>query len=202
MRNPRVRQFGSLTAYLDLLFNILLLFVVYFIVTILFVNPKVENENNVIAKAEAMITLTWNKESIDDMDLYVEDPLGNIVYFSDKESGLMHLDRDDLGTSNDSIMVAGQRIEYKENIEIVSIRGWIPGEYIVNVHCYLKRTPEPTNINVSIEKLNPYISLIYQKDVIMTRSSYEATICRFSVDSEGNITDINELPKNLVRIRQ
>ncbi len=48
----------------------------------------------------------------------------------------MHLDRDDLGERNDAIEVAGRRVLNPLNQEIVSIRGILPGEYVVNLHLY------------------------------------------------------------------
>ena len=67
--------------------------------------PKSSEVGNydVIVNAEFIITMSWPKDSKDDIDLYVMDPAGNIVYFRDKDNGLMHLDRDDLGDKNDQI---------------------------------------------------------------------------------------------------
>ena len=43
-------------------------------------------------------------------------------------TGLMHLDRDDLGLGNDVIEVAGKKVVNPVNQEIVSIRGIASGE--------------------------------------------------------------------------
>jgi len=66
--------------------------------------------------------------------LIVEDPRGNIVYFQNKEVGLMHLDRDDRGTIADRIIIDGKNIENPANQEIVTIRGYMAGEYVVNLY--------------------------------------------------------------------
>ena len=39
----------------------------------------------------------------------------------------MHLDRDDTGLSFDTISTSFGIVEYKENREMVSIRGYVPG---------------------------------------------------------------------------
>jgi len=55
----------------------------------------------------------------------------------------MHLDKDDLGYANDVVYNANGKIS-KVNInrEVVTIRGIIPGEYIINAHHYSTREAE------------------------------------------------------------
>jgi hypothetical protein len=182
-----------------LLFNTLLAFAVFFMLTFVFVNPKVKHEKNVEAKADMIITVTWEKTQMDDVDTWVEDPGGGIVYFRDKEENLMHLDRDDLGKANDVVVVNGQKFEYKENREMVTIRGMIPGEYVVNVHMYSKRVEGPTEVNVIVEKLNPTLTLCASKTVTLHKTADEVTAFRFTVNKKGEVIDINDLPKQIVR---
>ena len=54
---------------------------------------------------EFLITVFWPDNLEDDVDIYVEDPAGNLVWFKSREPGLMHLDRDDLGKRNDEPFV-------------------------------------------------------------------------------------------------
>ena len=58
-------------AFLDLLFNTLLCFVVLFAISFLLINP-VENNKKIDVKAEYLITVSWPKEMKDDIDVYVE----------------------------------------------------------------------------------------------------------------------------------
>ena len=113
-------------AFTDLLFNALLSFVVMFVLAVLLINP-VAKSGAVDPKAEFLITLTWPEGRREDVDLYVEDPAGELVWFRSREAGLMHLDRDDLGERNDMIEVSGRRIANPLNQETVSIRGILPG---------------------------------------------------------------------------
>ena len=60
-------------------------------------------KSNVDIVAEYIIKITWPTDSPDDIDLWMRDPLGNFVGFKSKDVGLMSLNRDDLGTSNDTV---------------------------------------------------------------------------------------------------
>ena len=194
----RLRNYHSNLALLDLLMNIVLYYAMCYILTTIFVNPKVKQEKNVEAKAEAVITVTWDKENRDDVDTYVEDPAGGIVYFQDKEENLMHLDRDDLGHDNDTITIGNHTFEYKENREIVTLRGLFPGEYIVNVHMYAKRVRGPTEVTITLERLNPSLQLKAARTVTLMGVGDEETAFRFIVNKKGEITDINFLKKEIV----
>ena len=141
-------------AFTDLLFNALLGFVVMFILAFLLINP-VAKSGAVDPKAEFLITLTWPDGREEDLDLYVEDPTGELVWFRQREAGLMHLDRDDLGQRNDMIQIAGRYVINPLNQEVVSIRGIVPGEYVVNLHLYRAAGDQAVPATVKIEKLNP-----------------------------------------------
>ena len=114
----------------------------------------------------------------------------------------MHLDRDDLGRSNDVIRVAGREIVHPLNQEIVSIRGIQPGEYVVYLHLY-RAAPEarPVPATVKVEKLNPKVEVIFYGEIVLGRPSEERTAVRFSVHADGDVADVNELAKALVPLR-
>jgi len=191
------KRYSSSTAFLDLLFNTLLAFVAFFMLALILVNPKVKHDKNVEAKAEVIITVTWDKDCPDDVDTYVEDPTGRIVYFQRKEDGLMHLDRDDLGWDNDKIVTPSGTFEYKENREIVTLRGLIPGEYTVNVHMYSKRCQGDTKVTIIAEKINPSLKLFAAETATLFKNGSEVTAFRFTVNRDGDITEINKLQKEL-----
>jgi len=188
--------------FTDLLFNALLGFVVMFVLAFLMINP-VARTGAVDAKAEFLVTLSWPDGRSEDVDLYVEDPAGNLVWFRQREAGLMHLDRDDLGRSNDVIRVAGREIVNPLNQEIVSIRGIHPGEYVVNLHLY-RAAPEapPVPATVKVEKLNPKVEVVFYGEIVLGRPSEERTAVRFSVRADGDVADVNQLAKALVPLRR
>jgi len=188
--------------FTDLLFNALLGFVVMFVLAFLMINP-IARTGAVDAKAEFLVTLSWPDGRSEDVDLYVEDPAGNLVWFRAREAGLMHLDRDDLGRSNDVIRVGGREIVHPLNQEVVSIRGVQPGEYVVNLHLYRAASePRPVPATIKVEKLNPRVEVVFYGEVVLARPSEERTAVRFSVRADGAVADVNQLPKALVPLRR
>ena len=191
------RNYHTNLSFLDLLFNTLLYFAALFALSFVLINPS-KKKNNVRMKAEFMITTTWPRDLDDDVDMYVEDPQGNLVAFMRREEGLMHLDRDDLGHRNDSIDTEWGVIEFKDNREIVTIRGTVPGEYVVNVHMYMKRSAVvEVPVTIQLDKINPY-STVTIKEVILRISGDEGTAFRFTLNKDGDVIDINQLKKSLI----
>jgi len=191
------RKYHTNLPFLDLLFNILIGFVFLFIVSFLLINP-IAKRADIEVKAEFLITVFWPDNLEDDVDIYVEDPIGNLVWFKSREPGLMHLDRDDLGKRNDEVVTAAGTILFPENREIVTLRGIVPGEYVINVHCYFKVGPEPIPVTIQIDKINPY-SVVLRETVDLTNKGEEITVTRFSVNSNGKVINVNKLPKKLVK---
>jgi hypothetical protein len=188
-------------AFTDLLFNALLGFVVMFILAFLLINP-VAKSGAVDPKAEFLITLTWPDGREEDLDLYVEDPTGELVWFRQREAGLMHLDRDDLGQRNDMIEIAGRYVINPLNQEVVSIRGIVPGEYVVNLHLYRTKGDQAVPATVKIEKLNPRVELVFFGPLTLIAAGEEQTVARFSVGIDGRVRAVNQLPKQLVPLHR
>jgi len=77
-------------------------------------------------KAEYVITVSWPNDNKDDIDTWLEDPLGGQVWFRVKEKNFAHLDRDDLGYVNDTVVMAdGTIVACPRNQELTTIRGII-----------------------------------------------------------------------------
>ena len=192
------REYHTNLAFLDILFNTLLCFAALFAMSFILINPS-KKDNNVVEKGEFVIVMTWPKEMDNDVDIYVEDPEGNLVAFMRREEGLMHLDRDDLGRRNDVVQTEFGEIEYDENREIVTLRGIMPGEYVINVHMYMKREESLlTPVTVQLDKINPY-STVMIKRVTLGVSGEEKTAFRFILNNDGDVVEINELQKTLVK---
>ena len=191
------RNYHTNLAFLDLLFNTLLCFAALFSLAFILINPSKKNKN-VDAKAEFIITVIWPSEMDDDVDTYVEDPEGNLIAFNRREQGLMHLDRDDTGLSFDTISTSFGIVEYKENREMVTIRGYVPGEYVVNVHMYTKREDKETPVTIILEKINPY-KVVTGRNVVLKLRGDEKTAFRFTVDDEGKVIQTNQLEKGLAK---
>ena len=199
LRRGRGRRETEVDPFYDMLFNILIAFVFCFIIAMLAMNPQAKKAGDVPAKAEFIITVTWPDNDPNDIDTWVQDPGGNLVWFKERESGLMHLDRDDRGSVGDTLIVNGREIINPLNQEVVTLRGFAPGEYTVNVQYYETRNRQPVDVTVSLVKVNPRAEVAYYGSARLPAKGAERTMVRFTVTPEGTISDINTIPKTIVR---
>ena len=182
-------KFYSFDPFTDLLFNILLGFVFLFFLTILFINP-ITKLGNVNLKAEYIITIEWKESLPDDVDIWVKDPNGEIVSYLKKDAGWLHLDRDDRGVINDKVSINGEEYTYPINREVVTLRGIIPGEYIVNLYLYDNKSNSPVDVKLIIEKVNPSLKLVYFNNITLMQNDSEMTIARFNLNSSGDFRSL------------
>ena len=199
MIRKRPKSYHSNTSFLDILFNTLVGFVLLFIIAFLLISP-VKKKKEIEQKAEYVITVTWPGTMSDDIDSWLEDPMEKVMYFREKEVGLMHLDRDDLGKMNDQQFVPGVgMVNYPYNREITTIRGIMPGEYVFNIHLYRKEHRDSSvPVTVILEKLNPQVKLLYSKVITLSDYWEEKTVIRFMLDVDGEITESFFMYKPLV----
>ena len=204
-----MRKYQSNLAFVDFLFILLLAFISMFILALILINP-VTKKSEVERKAEFLITLEWDKESRDDVDIWVEDPLGKVVSFRNKTVDVMHLDKDDLGQINDTIRFPdGSTQVIHLNREGVTLRGWVEGEYTINAHMYNKRDRShpsdansyghPTNVKVEMLRINPY-KILFEERFTLTHRGEEVTIRRVTLDKEGDIIATNKREKSFVTL--
>lgn len=199
------RDYSCSIAMSDLLFNMLLAFVALFMLAFAQMSVK-KVQNNTEVKAEYLISVSWAKENDDDVDTYAEDPNGKLVCFRRREDGLMHLDRDDLGHRNDNIETPFGKVKYNENREIVTLRGVIPGEYVVNVHMYNRGQKKindqyvvnesPLPVIVQIDQLNPFRTVVI-KEVSLMKNGDEKTAIRFKIKQDEKTKKYVIEPSNL-----
>lgn len=183
----------SLRSFLDLLFCCLLGFVFLFIVSFWMVQID-KKKANIMTKAEYVITVTWDLENPDDVDSWTRDPLGNLIWFRKKEEGFTHLDRDDLGQANDTYTLPnGTTLTYPYNQEITTIRGFIPGSWVFNIHMYNKRwNSGPAHVVVKMEKLNPSVKTVFIKTYTLIAKGDEYTVANFEMSASGEIISLDE----------
>lgn len=193
----RRRRHDEIDPFSDLLFNTLLAFVMLFAIALVAMNPKAKT-GVIDAKAEFIITVTWPDMNPNDIDTWLQDPAGNLVWFRAREAGMMHLDRDDRGLSNDTLVINGQKVVNPLNQEVVTVRSFAPGEYTVNMHYYDSKNGEPVTANVSVVKVNPQAVVVFYGSTTLARKGDEATAVRFTIDDDGDVTNVNTLPKTLV----
>ena len=109
----------------------------------------------------------------------------------------MHLDRDDRGEINDKVVIDGSEVVYPINQEIVTIRGAIPGEYIVNLYYYREGRPGGVAVTLKVERVNPEFRLVFVEQVFLESVDTERTVVRFTVTKDRELVDVNRLPRTL-----
>jgi hypothetical protein len=191
---PREEPFDPLGV---MLFKALQVIAFLFFIALLAVSPD-SKEGKIDSKAEFIITMDWPDNHPDDLDLFVQDPAGNIAWYRHREAGFLTLDRDDRGGTNDFIVVNGKKIASPIREEIVTVRGIVPGEYTVNVSHFQATTGQPVAANVKVQKLNPTSQVIFDNKLMLDHSGDEKTALRFRLDTEGKVIDVQQRPKSLL----
>ena len=199
-------KYKSTIGFTDLLFNILVGFAFLFIIAFLLIKPE-QKKADFERKAEFVIVMEWDHDQPDDIDLYVQDPTQNKVHFRLPITNFMYLDKDDLGYANDIVKnVDGTVTKVNINREVVTIRGIIPGEYIINAHYYssrewtrlgqlntninvtskkVKGKEKPLTVKIELHKVNPY-TILWVGEKKFFRNGQEETFVRFTIDKDGN----------------
>jgi hypothetical protein len=181
-----------------LLFKALQVVAFLFFIALFMISPEAES-GKVDSKAEFLITMTWPDNHADDVDLFVQDPLGNVVFYRRREAGFMVLDRDDRGGANDFILVGDTKVNSPIRQEIVSIRGIVAGEYTINVYHFTAVTGKPVPVSVKVERLNPTVQVVHYDTIELNGGGEEKTAVRFKMDANGKVTDVNRIEKSLLR---
>ena len=197
---PRSRYYRPAVgndAFTDLLFNALLGFAFMFFIAFMLI-AKPEQSGKIDVKAEFIITVSWPDLHPDDIDVLVEDPNGQVLWFDNKDTGVMHLDRDDRGSFQDQVVIDGKKISNPINQETVTLRAWIPGEYVVNILHYKANYKVPVKVTVKVEKLNPEVSLVYYGTHELNGVGMELTAARFVLDVNGAAIDVSSLQKSMI----
>ena len=184
--------------FYDMLFNILIAFVFCFVIAILAFNPAARRAGDIPAKAEYIISVSWPDNNPNDVDTWVRDPQGNVLWFRQRDAGLMHLDRDDRGAKNNTVIVNGKEISNPIRQEIATLRGLMPGEYVVNAHYYDSRDQQPVDVSVAVVKINPQADTVFTGQVRLPAKGEERTLVRFSLNEEGGVTELGTEPYTLV----
>ncbi len=182
-----------------MLFKALQVVAFLFFIALLAMNPEAK-QGKIDTKAEFIVTMNWPDNHPDDIDLYVEDPLGNIAWYHQREAGFMVLDRDDRGGLNNTITVNGKKVTSPIRQETVSIRGIIAGEYTVNVNHYLATTGAPVPVSVKVEKVNPTVEVVHYDTLMLDHTGHEKTAVRFRIAENGGIQDVNRREKSLIQL--
>jgi hypothetical protein len=179
------------------LFKALQVLAFLFFIALLAMRPEA-SQGKIDRRAEFIITMNWPDQHPDDVDLYVQDPAGKLVWYNQRDSGLMVLERDDRGDANDFTVAASKKISLPIREEVVSIRGVIAGEYTVNVHLYHHIAHDPVPVSVKIEKLNPTLQVVDYQTLYLDHTDEEKTVLRFTLAQDGSVVRTNNVEKSLI----
>lgn len=187
---------GSNLSFNDLLFNVLVGFVMLFVIAFLLINP-ITKKSDIPVKAEFLIVLSWPADAADDVDLWVQRDNEKPVGFSNRENTPLHLDRDDLGRTNDKVIIDGNPTTINVNRETTTIRGIVPGDYFVAVHYYSMTSIEDLPYTVTIMKVNPFRELYSITGTLTSRREIQR-LPAFSIDKDGSVIEIFKHFKKVV----
>lgn len=187
----RQRQYAFTISWMDMLYCMISVFAFLFLLKV--TDKPAESKPGVEMKAEFLITMTWPKGSLDDIDLHLLMPDGRMVNFKTDEQGYVVLDHDDIGV-NGSYVAADGTATLLEHKEMITVRAIVPGTYVVNVHVYrlnasfVGRPSDqalPYSARVKIQKLNPRVEDLAEVDVPLARLGEQKTAFAFTVDEKG-----------------
>jgi hypothetical protein len=191
---PREEPFDPFSV---MLFKALQVVAFLFFIALLSISPD-SKEGKIDSKAEFIITMDWPDNHPDDLDLFVQDPIGNIAWYRHREAGFLTLDRDDRGGANDFIIINGRKLPSPIREEIVTVRGVVAGEYTVNISHFQATTGQPVVVTVKVQKLNPTAQIVFDDKVMVDHTGDEKTALRFKLDAEGKVIDVHRRPKSLL----
>ncbi len=168
------------TVFRDLVMLMVLGFVAMVVWMLPWLNPPAEDANTE-PPGNVIVHIIWPSGNTD-VDLWVDGP-GEAapVGYSNKGGLLWNLLRDDLGALDFTQL----------NYENAYTRGIVPGEYVVNVHCFrCPSLPVPVEIEISIaidtgKKTD--LKIIATTAVTLDFNGEEITALRFRLTGNGEL---------------
>jgi hypothetical protein len=171
-------------------------FIDYLLITVLvllviLVPPEPVRTSPIEQRAEFIITVTWPDRSSSDVDTWFRAPTGELISFTNKQEGIYHLDKDDTGRAADTVTLPDGTVrETRINQEIVTMRGWVPGTYVVNLHLYAMRDEEPVPATVTIMRVSPFETVL-ERQIVLDMQGQEETVAQFEIGENGEVLSIS-----------
>lgn len=129
---------------------------------------KPVESNETTSPGDVIVQLYWPEESSIDLDLWVRGPDGVPVGYSNRQSTIFNLLRDDLGKTGD-LMPINQEVAYS--------RGKPDGRYTFNVHAFSTAGVYPVEacMEVSIRSGTGSVSKVWEGCYVFTSRYVEHT---------------------------
>ena len=190
-------KYKSTFGFIDLLFNLLVGFVFLFFIAYVLINP-IAKQGLITPPDKVIIEAQWSKGSTADIDLWMQDPADGILSFQNKQIAGSHLEKDDLGSSTDTVWINRKRVTNPHNNEVIHIQTLQPGTYRVSVHMYNQRSePGPWTVKIKVRSLDPYRALI-EKDVELVKQGQEVGVVQFEVSDSLIVYDVDDYEGGIV----
>lgn len=186
------------TAFNDIVMNLAMILTVLFVIAMMLITIQKNAKNEIESKDNFLITMDWNNDSSYDVDLYIRNPEGEIIYFHKKDSSWATLERDDLGFKNDTMIVNGEPIIFRINREVLHLRNLVEGEYTVNVHVFSGEVSGnnaiPENISIEFVQVQPSYSILYKHSLnIQLPVKGEITAFSFTYNGSDKLILIDDI---------
>jgi len=171
-------------AYIDLLTCLFALFLAFFVL----MNDE-QAQGTVDDPSLFLASIEWPKESRNDVDLFVKDPYGTVLNFTKRETEIMTLDTDDVGSRAVDVV----------RREVASVKKLVPGRYVVNALFFKNNDGKPVNVKAQVLKLQGF-AIVCEAEFVLVDDGQEKTVCSFVVDDAGKVVSVDKTSQeSLVR---
>ncbi len=162
-------------------------------VAIVAVAPIHAKTDGIKPKAEYLISADWDVMLNSDVDLWVVNPSRKPIFYGSRQIGCADLDHDSLGFQTSLITLAdNSTVRAVSNKEVASIRCFEPGHWDVGVNLYsdreLAKGRKNIKVHVEIVGLNPEVSMMFARDVVLGRVGETINVVSFDMERDGKIT--------------
>lgn len=197
MKQNQSNKYANLLSFIDLLFNICLGFAAMFLLSLILIST-VKNQTESLKKDVLyFIRIEWQGDLDTDIDMWLQDPTGDMIGYRDKQRPHMYLERDNLG--NDYNLKEPGHV----NEEIISVLKGIPGWYTLNLHWFDRRQDQrQPEITWQIISMKPSMNTAQTGMVQMKFKGQEITAVRFKLNKEGMIEQIDTRVQNMFVLKK
>lgn len=193
----------SWQVYADLFMFLFQWAMVLVTVMIIFFHVQSKEEKDYHPKAEYMIVLDWPDNRDVDLDLWLKNQYGSLVYYKNKELPNISLDRDSRGNITNQSRVDGSKDVRSGNEEIITIRTILPGTYQIAVVYYNDEEHKSSdhslerNIDYTVKviKINPTLQVVFEEQHHMSQMREVQKVVTFTIEDNGQVKIEPNSPK-------
>lgn len=197
MRHGLNSKYANLLSFIDLLFNLMLGFAGMFLLSLAMITVAKNQTETIKKQAEYFVRIEWQGDHDSDVDMWLQDPRGEIIGYKDKQHVNMYLERDNLG--NDPNLKDPGHI----NEEIASILKVLPGWYTINLHWFERRSNSANPvIKWSVIKMKPSMQTVASGTVELQHKGQEITAVRLRMNQDGQLIQTNTDVQNLFVLKK